>query len=176
MRRKFPAGKWIGPTVYTHLCSLGWLPHELAQELDQACKDSGLRLGHPWNVVKINSREHRVSLLHYAAFWSDPFPALRLAHSVDLHMRTERRRDYSTSSNPPILHRKELLLPPDEPRRAKFAQLTAELEKRGMYRDAHRIGFRRQWAARLSGAGLQIRDHRVVEVSARSDAGDEMPW
>lgn len=176
LREEFSAGKWLGRIVYLHISCQDELPEGWKDEVLKACEIAGVELGNPWNVIKINLPERRISLLHYDAFFSDPFPTLRTAYSVDLSTGVGRQRDYSASSNPPILHRKELLLPPEDGQRVKFAKLTAELEQRGMYRNAHQIGFREQWAARLSEAGLKIHDHLVVEMLCSRDLGDELPW
>jgi len=47
--------------------------------------------------------------------------------------------------NPPILHRKETFLPPDDPRRERFARLTRQEEKYGLYAETSTIGTREGW-------------------------------
>ena len=68
-------------------------------------------------------------------------------------------RDYTRQPNPPILHRKELLLPLDDPRRDEFAHLTEVLEADGLFQDSRRIGYRRQWEALLAEKGWSITGH-----------------
>lgn len=176
LRQEFPAGKWLGFTVYLHISCLEAVPFKWKMEVHKACEIASIHLDCAWNVIKINFPQHRISILHYASFWSDPFPPLQEACSVDLSSGSARRRNYADSSNPPILHRKELLLLPEDERRVKFSKLTADLQQRGMYRNAHQIGFLGQWAARLSEAGLKIHDHRVLEMPRSRDLGDELPW
>jgi hypothetical protein len=57
-------------------------------------------------------------------------------------------------SNPPILHRKEIILPSDHPLHASFARLTAQEEKHGLLADPATIGTRDGWQRCLAIAGL----------------------
>jgi hypothetical protein len=58
--------------------------------------------------------------------------------------------DYTTSANPPILHRKETFLPADHPLHSKFARLTLQEEKHGLLDDSSAIGNREGWSSRLA--------------------------
>ena len=169
-------GKQIGQTLYIHTDSLKWLSNERAETVRSAIEIAGISPGKVWNVIKIDVPSMKISFLQYADFWSDPFPSLQAALGVDLQAKTKRQRSYKKSSNPPILHRKELLMRPDDPRRTKFAQLTEDLERLGMYRSAHQIGFRKQWAKRLRDAGLRVEDHNVRELGGQIVSGREYPW
>lgn len=105
-----------------------------------------------YNVVKLNNQS-RVSFLDYEDF-STPFPALLSALTCDLEGMTARRTIYGSSGNPPVLHRKELLLPSDDPIVPGAVRLTAFLESRGAFTDARRIGTRLFWENRLAALGL----------------------
>jgi len=85
-------------------------------------------------------------------------------------------RDYTRQSNPPILHRKELLLPLDDPRREGFVRLTEVLEADGLFQDTRRIGYRRQWEALLAEKGWSIAGHvaREGEPSERRGLKEEL--
>jgi hypothetical protein len=72
--------------------------------------------------------------------------------------------DYRGRSNPPILHRKELLLAPTDPRRNGFAALTRDAEELGLFQEAHKAGTRERWEARLRGARVGVQDHRLVPL------------
>lgn len=106
-----------------------------------------------FNVVKLDGR-NRVSFLCYGDF-DAPFPALSSALSCDLDRRTSRSTDYGRRRNPPILHRKELLLPRDDPRVPAAERLTRCLEARGAFADAKSIGTRVGWQRRLTELGLE---------------------
>ena len=69
------------------------------------------------NVVKINRHKRRLSFLQYLDFDEDPFPTLNGAWAIDLHRNVVTFRSYASSLNPPILHRKELLVPNEHPGR-----------------------------------------------------------
>ena len=120
-----------------------------------------------FNVVKIEGEPpRRVSLLAYEDFDANAFPVLLDSWTIDLRESRCGHRTYRTSANPPILHRKELLLAPHDPRRQIFAQLTKDLERRNLFEKAHSIGFRRQWERRLAGAGIVVEDQTVQERGA----------
>jgi DNA phosphorothioation-associated putative methyltransferase len=158
-------GKRIGGTLYVHLDALERLPRALGVAAGLAQKIAGIADG-TFNVVKLEGNPpKRVSLLAYDKFDVSPFPALLDSWTVDLAASCASHRTYRTSANPPILHRKELLLEPNDPRCRTFTALTFELDQRGLFANAKSIGFRRQWDKRLAQAGVKIRNHQVVEVS-----------
>ncbi len=129
-----------------------------------------------FNVVKfVGDPPKCVSLLAYEEFDANPFPALLESWTIDFRAERSTHRSYRSSRNPPILHRKELLLAPDDPRREVFAQLTEELECLGLFDKANIIGFRKQWEKRLAKAGVVIRDHRVVADSVEADTDSGTP-
>ncbi len=68
------------------------------------------------------------------------------------------------SLNPPILHRKELLLPADHPRRAEYAALTQACESIGLFDEPTRIGYRRQWEQLLRDKGYRVVGHQLVPI------------
>lgn len=112
-----------------------------------------------FNVVKLSRT--RLSFLRYEHF-AQPFPALLAALTCDMADGTSRFTDYSSRANPPILHRKELLLPADHPLVPGAAQLTECLERLGAFKDTTRIGTRDGWNARLRSLGVEIEDGVVV--------------
>ena len=109
-----------------------------------------------YNVLKLD-RVSRISFLMYQNF-SAPFPALDIAYSCNIREGTVRKADYRRGSNPPILHRKELLLPEDHPLVPAAVHLTEQLEARGAFANARSIGTRNGWMARLESIGLSIVD------------------
>jgi len=84
---------------------------------------------------------------------------------VDLQQLRVKYRDYLADSNRPILHRKELLVTEAYPLRRKFAGLTQQEEKRGLYENPERIGFEVGWQELLRERGLRIVGHRLVRAS-----------
>lgn len=154
-------GKKVGRSVYLHRAALSALP-EAGRTLVSAA--ARVAAWDAWNVVRVEEGG-RVSLLEYESFEEHPFPALLESRLVDVDSKVA-RRDYRASVNPPILHRKELLLPPDHPRIAEFAALTAALEAKGLFDDANRIGTRQAWAVRLREAGVALDGHSLVREPA----------
>ena len=132
-----------------------------------------LGIGPEFNLLKFHTASPKVSFLAYPDFDRNPHPALQASVVVDLVTGKVRRDDYSGRPNPPILHRKEMFLPPDDPRRAKFARLTAEEEAAGLLGDAARIGFRLNWERIVAGAGYGFRGHHLVALG--SDATTPRP-
>lgn len=98
-----------------------------------------------FNVVKLHQDGHQLSLLDYSSFFDDPFPPLARSWRVSLSRNTIIFRTYEESRNPPILHRKGLLLSPDDPNRPGFAAITDSAEAIGLFSDPNRIGFREYW-------------------------------
>ena len=89
-------------------------------------------------------------------------PALFAAASVDLNSGTARVRRYAPNGNRPILHRKELLLDVSDPDYARFAALTEQEERAGLFSAPTTIGHERGWSRELERRGLVIRGHRVL--------------
>jgi DNA phosphorothioation-associated putative methyltransferase len=114
-----------------------------------------------WTVVKLHRDGVRVSLLTYEDF-EEPFPALLDSVTADTAQGTVSRRSYRGRVNPPVLHRKELLLPRSDPRREGFARLTGQLEQLGLLREGATIGTRLGWERRLREAGLVVENHEVA--------------
>ena len=139
-------GKHIYPFSYYHVALIDNFP-QLSTELANIRR--GLNLDfRPFNVVKLDAG-HRIRFLLYEDF-EVPFPTLLAANSCDLHRRTVRRTDYSQRLNPPILHRKELLLPEDHPLVPEAAAITERLEPQGAFRFTAMIGTRLGWQKRLA--------------------------
>ena len=156
-------GKRIGGTIYLHREAVDLLdaPSRAAIAAAEARSEAAA-----WNVVKI--RPSAVSLLLYEDFDANAFP--RLLHGTRVAGAVVLKTDYSRRPNPPILHRKEYLLRPCDPRIPRFAALTRSAEERGLFEQPRRIGTVRAWEARVKRAGLHVEDHALVETAAASQA------
>lgn len=113
-----------------------------------------------YNVVKLQPPS-RVSFLTYNDFAS-PFPVLARSLAVHLAPGTSRHTDYRNRANPPILHRKELLLPAGHALAADAADLTARLKARGAFANHRRIGTLDGWTRALREVGLALHRGEVV--------------
>ncbi|MGU3389002.1 DNA phosphorothioation-associated putative methyltransferase [Methylobacterium sp. D53M] len=158
MARRAHIGKHIGGTTYLHREAV-----DLLRAPDRASIAAAEAKAAPvnWNVAKVGMGG--VSLLLYEDFDASPFP--RLLHGVRVTGAEVRRMDYSHRANPPILHRKEHLLRPSDPRIPRFTALTVSAEERGLFADPRRIGTVRAWEDRLERAGLRVEGHALVEIA-----------
>lgn len=152
-------GKRVGGASYVHRSAAGLLPEEQVVAVGEAESRAGQV---PWNVVRV--AKDAVSFLLYEDFDTAAFPALLSSTKVDLKSGEVAETNYRDRRNPPVLHRKELLLAPDDPRLPRFRALTAAAEEHGLFCEAHRIGTRAAWEARLSEAGLVVKGHALLSA------------
>ena len=114
-------GKHVGRFSYYHRMLAekrdGVLPH--LEDIVRGLHDAPFE----FNVIKLDSRSC-VSFLRYEEFAAASFPALLAALSCDVSRGITRNAIYSERNNPPILHRKELLLPADSPLVPEATRLT----------------------------------------------------
>jgi DNA phosphorothioation-associated putative methyltransferase len=113
-------------------------------------------------VAKLHLDRPAVSYLEYPDFDTAPHPALRSGYLVKLDRLRCDFRDYTKHSNPPILHRKELLLAADDPRQKRFAALTRQEERAGLYEQPEKIGTQRAWQQLLATRNLSYSGHRLI--------------
>ncbi|MGT2457680.1 DNA phosphorothioation-associated putative methyltransferase [Cupriavidus basilensis] len=107
--------------------------------------------------MKVNLKTARISLLRYDDFFYAPFPMLSEAWTLpEPGEGTVAYRSYLDSLNPPILHRKELLLPPSHPMRQKFEDTTRQAEALGLFDETATIGFRENWLRLVAEKGYEI--------------------
>ena len=144
-------GKHVGRFSYYHTTLLERLPG-VRDGLDSLCRDVHEH-SFEFNVIKLDQR-NRISCLRYESF-DNPFPVLLAALSCNLAQRCARYIDFTARRNPPILHRKELLLPDDDPRVAAATRLTDRLERLGAFNNPATIGTRDGWQRTLRALGLE---------------------
>lgn len=121
------------------------------------------------NVFKINSKTDRLSLLSYSDFDEAAFPELAASWtfgpgSID----SPSFRSYSSSLNPPILHRKELLLPLSDPDRPRWAIYTKTAEELGFFDDPITIGFRLNWQRAIERKGYRLVGNEFYPIGNES--------
>jgi hypothetical protein len=178
-----PIGKTVGQKTYLPVISLDGRSGTGALDERVAAAEAlvGLRRGDDFNLVRVDAETGELALLHYPSFFDEAFPALAASWRVDLADGSVTYRTYAESLNPPILHRKELLLPSDHPRREEYAALTAAAESIGLFEDTTRIGYRRQWLALVRAKGYRIDGHALVPLGnletddQETATGEEMP-
>jgi len=162
-------GKRVRGHSYIHVSLLCEQPESVRRVIATARRRAGID-PEAFNVVRFSENPHEIGLLNYPRFFEDPFPTLAVAYLIDVTTKRVQRTDFSLRANPPILHRKELLLHPEHPSRPKFSALTAALEQRGVFANNQRIGYQKFWAERLTSSGIEIIDHAIVASAAEEVA------
>ena len=160
-----PVGKKLPDALYVHrsaedqtgalLRLLAFAARQIVGEVD-------------YNVLKISMDGRSISFLRYDDFDQDAHPLLR--HSVKVYLpRAEYSiRDYSNSLNPPILHRKEMLVDPLHESYKIFCELTAQEEELGLLSRTD-IGTKQAWISLLAENRLRIHDHQISKVDDTSE-------
>lgn len=152
-------GKILPDALYFHASAVPGLPPFL--RIYEGCGTVLAGSVHG-TVIKLHRQQRKVSYLFYPDFEKDPHPALNASLRVDLQTFGVRFTDYRDSPNPPILHRKETLLPADNPLYPKFARLTAQ-EERADLLGVPGIGLRNTWNRLLEEEGWRLAGHRLVK-------------
>lgn len=155
--------KRIGSNIYIHIRYINQLPPK-ERELIQKAKHF-LRDNFTWNIVMVNSKESLVKFLYYPRFDIDPHPSLK--HSLKVDLKNGKAYLYiEKSSNPPILHRKELFVEKDYPLYEEFKKLTEQEVHAGLYNNTYtnKIGRKKFWEKLLREKGLKIIAHNLISV------------
>lgn len=158
-------GKFVHSSRYLHIEGLDLLSLKDLELIADAEKLAQVTKGLNYNVIRISKNKESISFLHYPGFFDQPFPKLNASWRVELHGSGRiHSRSYADSLNPPILHRKELLLPPDHKEISKFQALTNIAETLGLFDDPSRIGFQNQWEKLITEKGYRLIDYEFVPL------------
>jgi DNA phosphorothioation-associated putative methyltransferase len=160
--RRSPVGKLLPSALYVYRTALEALDPLL--RVYEGCARAYLGEIDGANLIKLHRHSGKVSYLVYPDFDADPHPALLRSIKLNLRTREIESTDYAASANPPVLHRKEAFLSPDDPRRPKFARLTDQEERAGLLDETATIGTRAGWNDRLRERGYALRGHRLVRA------------
>ena len=158
--RNSAVGKLLPDSLYVHRSALDHLGPLL--RVYEGCACAYIGEIEEANLIKLNRHSGKVSYLAYPSFDTDPHPSLLRSVKLSLRTREIDSYDYSESSNPPILHRKETFLHRQHSLYEKFERLSRQEEKHGLLDDAARIGTREGWTQRLQEKGLKLHGHRLV--------------
>ena len=165
-------GKKILDDLYVHIDYL-----EQIQEIDSLSKliKTALSVTSPeilnfCNVVKINITRNRISFLQYLNFEEDPFPTLNGSWVFDSLKQTFTLRSYATSLNPPILHRKELLVGEDHPNRSSWIEVTKTAEQIGLFSTGNPIGFKLNWLKLITEKGFRLEGNQFLPLGNFNDS------
>ncbi|MBD2539509.1 DNA phosphorothioation-associated putative methyltransferase [Coleofasciculus sp. FACHB-SPT36] len=155
-----PIGKLLPGALYVHVSALSQLDPLLRLYEGYARRTVGRIDGA--TLIKFNIEQPKISYLFYPDFDTDPHPALQASIQIDVRDGSSTYRDYSTSDNPPVLHRKETFVTPDYPHYEKFANLTRQEEKLRLLDKTRGIGTLRGWLECLQDYGVEIQGHQVI--------------
>jgi DNA phosphorothioation-associated putative methyltransferase len=157
--RRSAVGKLLPTALYIHRTALDALDPLL--RVYEGCARAYLGTLDGTTLIKLHRHSGKVSYLVYPDFETAPHPALRRSVKLSLRTREIDCFDYTASTNPPVLHRKETFLASDHPLHAKFARLTQQEEKHGLLDATATIGTREGWEARLRERGFRLSGHRL---------------
>ncbi len=158
-------GKHLPDAIYIHRDAFSAIPHDLTQFVTAVAKAVSLEDDN-WNLVKLFKKEFRLSLLHYPDFYSDSYPVLRQSLNVNLSKLSHKITTYEGTDNPPILHRKETMVLPQNKFYDHFSTITQEGENAGLYQNSRIIGFKRSWENLIALHGYELVDGRLFRSSA----------
>lgn len=158
--RKSKVGKQTPTALYIHESALGDLDPIL--RLYEGCARAYIGSVDGANIIKLHRNAPQVSYLSYPDFDKDPHPPLRSSLVIPLQTFRVDLRNYEHSENPPILHRKEEFVSETYPLREKFARLTRQEEKFGLYGNPNEIGTQEGWMHVLQSCSVELRGHRVT--------------
>jgi DNA phosphorothioation-associated putative methyltransferase len=120
-------------------------------------------------IIKFYANKPKISYLFYPDFDTDPHPVLHTSMHINLRGLSVGYQDYSNLSNPPILVRKEAFVSSSYPHYQKFAKLSRQEEKLGIFDKSG--GFKeRELLNSLEESCVKIKGHRLFW---RSDSDPE---
>lgn len=161
--KQIKIGKHLPDSIYIHASAIKYLQTELTNFLNEKIVELGLE-GTSWNVIKLFTRDFKISLLDYPEFFDSEFPRLKSSCSIDMAQSTYKKIQYKEKGNPPILHRKETLLHPSSPLVQVYSKLTIQAENEGLFQNKSSIGFKKAWEKLLTEKGLSIKDHEIIKA------------
>ena len=170
-------GKRVGTHIYYHIQVVEALDVSFRSQLETAIRVAQVVPGQHFNVIKFSKSAKLVTLLDYPRFFEEAFPVLANYWTIDLENQTFRYRTYEDLLNPPILHRKELLLPQDHSQQEAFRALTTVAEQIGLFDDPNRIGFKKSWGTLLTQRAYKVVGHELIPIGndETSFAGTSSP-
>ena len=157
-------GKKVFKDHYFHISVLDHLDdlshkQSIAAAIAQLPDDSRALI----NVIKISLDKLSISLLQYEDFESSPFPALQRSWVVDPSGKVK-FRSFQESLNPPILHRKELLVSREHPNYEVWSVLTKTAEEIGLFHDSRTIGFKKNWEDKIRLSGFELIGDKFLPI------------
>ena len=152
-------GKVVSQQRYLHVSAKALISAREQERVEVASKAI---INENWNVIRLDlANRMTISLMEYESFSASAFPALLKSYKIDIDNLTCKIQRYS-QKNPPILHRKELLINPSLDEYKIYSQLTKELENLGAFKEMYRFGTRERWNEHLNNLGIFLQGHQVT--------------
>ena len=169
-------GKKVFDDLYVHASAVDAIEHEVQRSLIRCALDLlTVDCQEKVSVIKLNTKTDRISLLEYIDFDLDPFPTLGDSWLIEPNSTTPIFRTYRASLNPPILHRKELLVSSTYPHREEWCKTTAEAEALGLFENTKIIGFKRNWEQLITRLGYRLTGSVFLPTGNVSESGLDLP-
>ena len=156
-------GKRLPGAIYLHRSVFEQEAPELASWVTGKIKAIGQEV--EWTVIKLQTNNFAVSLLNYPEFYDNSYPELKSSFNIDFEQDRYKRNKF-TNNNPPILHRKETMVAPEDSSYEEFCIITREGEEAGLYENSKIIGFKQTWEALIHERGYELVDGRLFRSSA----------
>jgi DNA phosphorothioation-associated putative methyltransferase len=170
--KQLPIGKKLPDATYLHKNALQKANPDLAMLCSVVAKAIKLP-DDSWDLIKLHRKEFKLAFLSYPDFYLESYPALRKSTLVDLSKLAVKETSYENSENPPILHRKELMVLNDDPQYDYFCELTKEGENAGLYENPFKIGFQQTWLRLIQQKGYELRNGRVIKSNSGQISEDQ---
>ncbi|MCK8123738.1 DNA phosphorothioation-associated putative methyltransferase [Pseudoalteromonas sp. 2CM39R] len=163
--KKVKVAKKLPDAIYFHKDAFEHAPQEIVKFIKIVAQ--ALKIAEAdYDLVKLFKNDFRLSLLSYPDFYTESYPQLNQSVTVDLAKLTHKVTSYENTDNPPILHRKETMIPPDNNHYTLFCDITAEGEQAGLYENSRMIGFKSSWERLIAKKGYELVDGRLFRLSA----------
>lgn len=158
-----PCGKKKPQAIYIHKSAL---ENEQLRTFLSRIQSALKQDDYDWNIAKFWKSDFKFSLLNYPSFEENSYPELSCSLFVDLDKKHHRINSYTNADNPPVLHRKELMITKEHPSFEEFTLITQEGEQAGLYENTRAIGFKLGWLSTINRAGYELVDGRLFRTSA----------
>jgi DNA phosphorothioation-associated putative methyltransferase len=172
-----PPGKTVVDEFYVHLSALQLIESsDMRRDIERVVQVLPTSMELVPNVAKLNLRSGRVSLLSYPDFFESPFPTLAASWVFPSgSSEANWHRTYVNSLNPPILHRKELLLASSHPQYERWARTTAIADGLGLFDDVATIGFQLNWNRLIQSKGYCLVGDEFLPIGNDVSGGADFP-
>ena len=115
-----------------------------------------------WNLLKVHTRESRADISDVFGIRSGTSSCLSRSDQDQPNTGSIVRTDFRQRANPPILHRKETFLPPNDPQNLGMPASQNKRKRRTFIEIRRRIGLRVQWLAPLKRLNLHYQGHTLI--------------